>query len=259
MDLQHANNLIDKHLRPQTFPVAIRLAGSEDAGPGKFKQPKKDFGVTMPVCQGVSLSRRYGWTLAMSQEDMLCPLGSLTLGFVPPKQKFLDGEFNIPFWLPDKQTRAKVAQNISKLEYNKYSRIFIAPLHKADFEPQVIIFYGNPAQLSRLVQSNVYANGKPLTSSQSGGFACGGEITVPFLTDECQMIITGGGDRAIAQTQDHEGAFSIPVSRLEGIVNGLEATHKAGMRYPTTSFLTYQAQFPPVFGELMSYLEESRE
>ncbi|MFW6335246.1 MAG: DUF169 domain-containing protein, partial [Desulfosalsimonas sp.] len=175
--------------------------------------------------------------------------------FVPAKQKFLDGEFNIPFWVKDKSVRAKMVRNLPRFEYGKYSRVFIAPVHRADFEPQVVIFYGNPAQLSRLVQGAVYASGEPVNSVSSGGFACGGEITQPILTGECQLVMTGGGDRAIAQAHDHEAAFSVPAGRLESIAEGLEATHKAGMRYPTTSFLLYQAWLPPVFSELMNYLE----
>lgn len=259
MELQQAIQIIEKYVRPQSFPVAIRLIQPEETVSEKARQPKQDFGTTMPVCQGIALARRYGWSLSMSQDDMLCPLGSLTLGFVPAKQKFLDGEFNIPFWVKDQAVRARMTQNLPRLRYGRFSRIVMAPAHKADFEPQVVIFYGNPAQLSRFVQGAVYATGEAVSSASSGGFACGGEITQPILTDECQLVMTGGGDRAIAQTHDNEAAFAIPASRLESIAQGLEATHKAGMRYPTTSFLLYQAQFPPVFSELMNYLESEEQ
>jgi len=60
----------------------------------------------------------------------------------------------------------------------------------------------------------------------------------------------------MAQADDHEMAFAAPMSKVEALVEGLEATHKAGMRYPTPSFLMYQAQFPPAFAELMDYLQQ---
>lgn len=256
MGLQEISKAIEKYIRPQTFPVAVRLISSGEEIPEKARRPKRDLGVTMPLCQGVSLARRYGWLLAMGQEDMYCPLGSLTLGFLPAKDKFLDGSFNIPPWIKDKELRAKVSQGVPRLEHGKYSDIIMAPLHQTVFEPQVIITYANPAQLARLIQSAVATSGEPVTSTAAGGFACGGEITVPILTDKCQCIVTGGGDRSLAQTQDHEAAFAIPASKFEQIVEGLEVTHKAGMRYPTTSFLTYQAQLPPAFGELTDYLNQ---
>jgi uncharacterized protein (DUF169 family) len=77
-----------------------------------------------------------------------------------------------------------------------------------------------------------------------------------MLTDQCQFIVTGGGDRAIAQAHDHEAAFAMPMSKVEAIIEGLEGTHRVGMRYPTPSNLTFKAEFPPMFGELMDYLRQ---
>ena len=259
MDIQQTSQAIEKYVRPQTFPVAVRLFDESEAVPEKARQPKRDFNLTMPVCQGISLVRRYGWSLVMSQADMLCPLGSLTLGFVPARKKFLEGDFDIPFWVRDKSIRAKMSRSLPRLEYGRFTRIVMAPVHKAAFEPQVVIYYGNPAQLSRFAQAEAYATGEAVTAGTSGGFACGAEITQPILTETCQLVITGGGDRAIAQAQDHEAAFAIPAGRMESIAQGLEATHKAGMRYPTPSFMLYQAQFPPAFSELMRYLESEGE
>ncbi|MDY6821302.1 MAG: DUF169 domain-containing protein [Deferribacterota bacterium] len=255
MDVKKVMQVFDKYLRPQCFPVGVRLLTSSEELPEKVRMPKKDFKIKMPLCQGVSIARKYGWTIAMTQEDMLCPLGSITLGFVPVKERFLEGDFNIPFWVKNKETRAKMAKNIPRLENGKFDKILLAPIHKMEFEPHVVIFYGNPAQISRLTQSVVYATGESVDAASFGGFACGFEITVPTLTGKPQIIIAGGGDRALAQTQDDEIAFAIPTNYIDNILEGLVETHKAGMRYPTTSFLMYQPLFPPDFDKLMEHLE----
>lgn len=257
MELKKIDEALNTYIRPGTFPVAVKMVGSVSDVPEKARMPKRDLGVTMAVCQGIAIARRLGWLMAMGKDDMLCPPGALGLGLVPAKEKFLDGSFNVPFWLKSQEMRAKLNRNLPRLEYGRYSHIVMAPLSRADFVPQVIIVYGNPAQISRLIQSAVYATAEPIVSSSAGGFACGSEITVPILTDKCQVILTGGGDRAIAQADDHEVAFAAPMSKVEALVEGLEATHKAGMRYPTPAFLMYQAQFPPAFTEVMDYLRQS--
>jgi uncharacterized protein (DUF169 family) len=256
MDLKKIGQALDTYLRPQTFPVAVRLTASSEEIPEKARRPKRDMGVTMPVCQGVSVARRYGWLVAMGKEDMGCPLGSITLGLQPAKDKFLDGSINIPPWIEDNELRAKFCQGTPRFDYGTYTDIILSPLNLAAFDPQVVIIYGNPAQLGRLVQAVVSTTGEPVTTMAAGGFACAGEITVPIQTDTCQCIITGGGVRSMAQAQDHEAAFAIPAGMLEKVVEGLETTHKFGMRYPTRSFLTYQAQFPPLFSELDAYLNQ---
>ena len=64
------------------------------------------------------------------------------------------------------------------------------------------------------------------------------------------------GDRAIAQAHDHEVAFAIPRNNIEIIAEGLEGTHKAGMRYPTPALLPLGVALPPSFDELMDYLRQ---
>jgi uncharacterized protein (DUF169 family) len=256
MDLQKVSQALDFYIRPQTFPVAIKLVGSVNELPQKVKMPKRDMKAMMPLCQIIALARRYGWPMAMGAEDMVCPFGALTLGFVPAKPKYLDGSFNAPFWMKDQDARAKSAQSLPLLELGKYKYIIAAPLHRADFEPQLIVTYGNPAQLSRFIQAVIYSMGTPVNSKSSGGVACAQEITVPLLSDECQLVVTGGGDRAWALTQDDEAAFAMPMSKIEAIIEGLEKTHKAGMRYPTTPLLTSQPEVPQSFVDLMAYLNE---
>ncbi len=256
MELQKINEALNSYIRPQTFPVAAKMVGSVNDIPGKAKMPKRDLGIAIPVCQGIALARRYGWLMAMGKEDMLCPLGALTLGFLPAKEKFLDGSFNFPFWVKSQDARAKISRNLPRFEYGKYTHLVVAPLHRADFEPQVIIVYANPAQLSRLIQAATCGTGEPIVSSSVGGLACFTYITQAILADRCQLIVSGAGDRVMAQTQDHEATFTIPLSKVDGVVKGLEASHKAGARYPTLSFLTFQAEFPPSFDELMDYLSQ---
>jgi uncharacterized protein (DUF169 family) len=256
MVLEEIAQALELYVRPQTFPVAIRMIRSIDEVPEKTRMPKRDLGVLMPVCQAIALARRYGWVMAMGTEDMLCPLGALTLGLLPAKDKFLDGSFKIPFWVKDQGVRAKISQTLPRLEQGKYTYLIAAPIHRADFEPQVIVVYGNPAQVSRLIQAAIYGTGEAVSSSSSGGFACGEEVTRTILKNECQVVLTGGGDRAVAQAQDHEASFAMPASRAEAVVEGLERTHRAGMRYPTTPFLTCQYEFPQSFNDLMEYLKK---
>ena len=254
MDLQRIRQALDSYIRPDTFPVAIKMVSSADEIPEKARMPKRDLGTPMPVCQGITLARRYGWLIAMGKEDMLCPIGAFTLGFVPAKPRFLDGSFNIPFWVKNQDVRAKLIQSAPQLEQGRYTHLVAAPLNRAKFEPQVIIIYGNAAQIARLIQAHVYGTGEPVASSSVGAFACGEQVTRTILTEQCQVIVAGGGDRMIAQTQDHEVCFSMPMSKAEALIEGLEGTHKAGLRYPTPSFLVYKAAFPPSFAELMDYL-----
>ncbi|MDP2954001.1 MAG: DUF169 domain-containing protein, partial [Chloroflexota bacterium] len=137
----------------------------------------------------------------------------------------------------------------------QYRYLLIAPIQNATFEPQVVAIYGNSAQVMRLVQARTYSTGKALTSTASGGADCAEIAVRTILADECQFILPCGGDRVFGLTQDHEMAFTIPASKVEITVQGLEAGHKSGVqRYPIPAYLRFQPQMPPSYQKLMEFL-----
>jgi uncharacterized protein (DUF169 family) len=157
----------------------------------------------------------------------------------------------------NQSTRGKMAKALPRLELGKYNYMLAAPLHRTDFKPDVILVYGNPAQIARLIQAAVCRTGEPVISSSFGRSACAQEITNTILGDRCQFVLAGNGERVIAQTQDHELAFAIPISKVGAIIDGLKETHMAGVRYPTPSILIYKADLPLVYGQLTDYLRQN--
>lgn len=254
MELAGIAQALRNYVRPGTFPLAIRMVSSDGEIPEKARMPARDLGTPMPLCQGIGLARRYGWVVAMGAEDMLCPPGAVALGLLPAKPGFLDGSFEVPPWVKDRAIRAGIMQNMPRLEAGKYRYLVAMPLERAQFEPQVILVYGNPAQIARLIQANMLATGEPVSSSSFGALACAEEITRPILTGQCRYVVAGGGNRIWAGVQDDEISFALPLSQAEAIVTGLEESHNRGMRYPTPAFLTFRAGFPPSFAEVMDYL-----
>jgi uncharacterized protein (DUF169 family) len=257
MNFKEMDEKLNQYLRLATFPVAVRMleSGQEMINGGVVQ---KSGGMPMPVCQAISLSRRYGWKVLLQGEDMSCPFGAVALGFLPPKPEFLNGSIEAPYWMATRDARGKFARNIPKLDCGKYRSIFSAPLSMAEFDPHLVIVYGNPAQMVRLVQSCIYSTGEPIVSSSYGAAGCSNYISKTILTDECQFVLSGAGDRIFAATQDDEASFSIPMSRMEGVLKGLEETHRGGMRYPTATYLKSQIELPDTYKKLRSYLQNDK-
>ena len=218
--------------------------------------PLRDFKVKMPLCQGLALARRHGVVMAIGKADTNCPLGALAMGFLPPMEGYLDGRFNIPFWASSDEATATLAQGMPRLEHGRHSYVLAAPLERAAFEPHVLIVYGNPAQIGRMIQAVVYVTGEPVVSSSIGGASCAQQIAQTLLTGKCQSVIPGSGERVFALTQDHEASLSLPAQMADAFADALEQTHKLGVRYPTRSYLTYGGSMPHNFQQLLAYLEE---
>jgi len=259
MNVKEITDMLNFYIRPQTFPVAVKMFSPLEKIPDKARFPKHNLGSAISVCQGVGLVRRYGWTVAIGKEDQNCPHGLFVLGFIRG-ESYLDGSSGAAAGVGKKEDLASVARGLSRFEYGKYSHLLAAPLDAATFPPDFIMIYGNPAQVARLVQGSFTATGKAVTTPTFGGVACSSFVARTMLTDECQVILAGAGDRYFALTQDHELAFTIPWSKAELVMQGLEKGHKSGMhRYPTPSVLRLDGALPPVYSRWSDLLLQERE
>jgi uncharacterized protein (DUF169 family) len=254
--MKELNEALMQYIRPASFPLAIKLLESDEGIPEKTRRPKRDMGVEMPVCQAVGVARRYGWALALGREDQLCPMGGITLGFEVAKESWLDGSFAEGPTTMEKGARAKTAQAMCRFDHGKYEILLMAAIARAAFAPDLVVMYGDSAQVMRMVQACTFESGGQLTSTASGGADCSEIITQTMQTDQCQFILPCNGDRVLGMTQDHEMAFTMPASKIDTTIRGLKLSHEMGQRYPIPAFLRFQAQFPEGYTKLMKHLRE---
>jgi uncharacterized protein (DUF169 family) len=257
IELSKVNEALSLYLRPQTFPVALRMCQSSQEFPERVRIPVRDLKIRIAACQAIGMARRYGWTVAVGKEDQSCPFGSLILGFLPAKEGFLKGEFHESLSTGGAgEVAARTAQAMRRLGYGKYNYLLAAPVQATAFEPHLIVIYGNSAQMLRLVQGSLYGRGGALTFSSMGDAVCADIIAGTMLSGECQLGLPCMGDRIFGLSQNDELAFAIPWSKVGSVIAGLEASHKAGQRYPVPSFLRFEPQWPPSYYKLMDYLEK---
>src|SRR3970282_1123626 len=81
IDVKTADKELQTYIRPQTFPVAIRMLKPGEPIPERAKRPARDFKKLSTACQGLDMPRRYGWVAALTREDHLCSLGNPPIGF----------------------------------------------------------------------------------------------------------------------------------------------------------------------------------
>ncbi len=238
------NAALTEHVRPETFPVAVRLAPPGEALPSKTKRPARDLNVQVTICQGVAYSRRYGWVMAVGADDLSCPLAAAVFGFKPMLDYMATGHACYQMYTQTLEAGAATEAAVEKLPHRAFEYVLSAPLQRTAFEPDVVVVYGNAAQVMRLTIAALWREGGRLSSSFSGRIDCSDEIIAPLRSQKPEVILPCYGDRVFAQTQDHEMAFSFPWAWAERVVEGLVGTHQGGVRYPIPTYLRYTGQFP---------------
>jgi uncharacterized protein (DUF169 family) len=259
VDTKKVSEALETYIKPATFPVAIKVLENLDEVPEKTRFPLKDFGKRFSLCQIWNVSRRFGWSICATPEDMQCSLGTVAMGFEEPIDFYAEGNLCEGMYTESVEAGKKTEAETDKFPVGKYAGIIFAPVARAAFEPDVLILYGNSAQVMRLVQGALFKKGGRITSSFSGRMDCADLIVTPMATGQPQVILPCYGDRIFGQTQDHEMAFAAPWSRMEDIVAGLEGTHKGGTRYPIPNFMNYEGVFPPKYVKLEEMWKEGKE
>jgi len=248
-DTKTADRELQTYIRPQTFPVAIRMLKPGEPIPERAKRPARDFKKLSMNCQVIDMARRYGWMIALTREDHICSLGIAALGFEKPTHLHTSGTLCEGMYTETKEAGRHSEAASDRFAPGDYTTLLVAPLDRATFEPHLVCVYANPAQVMRLTQASLWKRGGKLASGFSGRIVCSDIIVTTMLTGEPQVILPCSGDRIFGQTQDHEMAFTIPWDRMEEIVEGLRGTHAGGIRYPITQFMEYEAKLPSKYME----------
>ena len=239
----------EEYLRPATFPIAIKLIKNENEIPLNSRRPKRDLKIQNFICQNFLMVRRYGWTIAITEEDCICRLARAVYGWDPLSDEMAEWghKFNIGLYAKDIETSKKFQTHLY-LFSNEYKGLVISPLTRTKVVPDVVQIYCMPAQAMRLTQAYLYMEGGMLEFTDAGRVgSCHIGIIKTIQTDKPQLVILGNGDRVWGGAEDYEVMYSIPRSKLDLIIEGLEVTHRAGLRYPIPKYMNYKPGFQASF------------
>jgi len=257
VNLKEIEELMSVFIKHQTHPVAVKLLRAGDRVPEGAKDPVRDFGVAVSLCQALALSRKEGVTIVLDKNNQSCPIALAGLGLVNPEE-FLSGRFVLAPVNQSPEARKKIVGSLPRFPFGKYQQVLIAPIKAAAYDPDVIVFYGSAAQVMRMIQAAVFSSGKALTSTATGSGGCLVPIVASLLEGECKYAVPGNGDRRLGLVADGELSFGMPRERFEEVMQGLKLSHEGKQTYPISpGYLKMEYQFPPSYGALRKALLES--
>ena len=254
---QEMADFIREDLRLKTLPLVVKFTTTAESFPEKTRQPSVDLKKRVTICQAVTMARVYGWTLGLTRDDLICVPAMLAFGFTDAVDsgETLGNLFCEVEFCKEKEKAAQEVQSMNRLENSPDRALILSPLGKTKFEPDCAVFYGNPAQIMRMVQALVYEEGARIQGNFGGKVECAEYLTAPYLTGKPRIAMPGMGDRILSMTQDDEMVLSLPKESLESLYSGLKnAGKKIGARYPVTFYQNFQPEFPGPYQKLAKKL-----
>ena len=241
---------IEALIRPATFPLAVKMIQSESEIMPEYKRPSRDMELQNFICQNFKMSRSYGWTVAVTEADINCRLARAIYGWdiLTEEEREWAAAFSVGLYAKDRDTEKKFAQNLYSLDNNEYAGMIISPLTRTKIVPDSVLIYCMPAQAMRFVQGYLFMEGGVLEFSAAGRVgSCHEGVIKTIKTSKPQYVTLGNGDRIWGGAQDYEVMFSCPREKLDILIEGLEKTHTAGLRYPIPQYMNYSPGFQDSF------------
>jgi uncharacterized protein (DUF169 family) len=250
------DDAIARYIRPDTFPLAIRMIPPGEALPEGVRVPSESFGENWIVCQSIGVARRYGWAIAVGKRDVVCPLSAVAFGFRKPNDEALQGYTAVGMYCESEEAAQRLEAGTWRFEPGSYDYVCVAPLARANFAPHLVAVYANSAQVMRLVNAALYQRGGRLESTTSGRLDCADIVIQTMTAGAPKVIIPCNGDRVFGMAQDTEMVFAFPWGYADEILAGLAGTHKGGVRYPIPVAMRATVTMPKRYQELMRKLKE---
>ena len=208
-ELADQSQFIYENLRMKTFPVGAKFLKVEKDLPEKARRPAKFLEKKITICQAMTMARNYGWQMGLTAKDVVCPLASLAFGFttaIDARKEMADSFFESNYKSNMEKTISEVNQ-MCFLDTNEYQAIFLSPLHKITVDPDTVLLYGNPAQISRMLQAVTFDMVEKIQGLFGGKVECPEYLIRPFKVGQPRIIIPGLGDRIFSMTADDEMIF----------------------------------------------------
>jgi uncharacterized protein (DUF169 family) len=222
-------------LRLRTDPIAYRrlekegdLAGIKDV----FRVPQ-----AATFCQVLYMARALRLTVGVTRSDKVGERCMRIHGTQPTTEESMRGEaalFSTTWW---KSPEEGYQQQLDTYRIPPGEAVVVAPLSAAGFEPEVVVIFGNPAQLMTLMCGMQKEKYERFNFSFTGEGACADSLARCYVTGKPSLAIPCYGERSIGQVADDELVIAMPPNEIERAISGMKTLSKIafGFRYPIVS------------------------
>lgn len=231
---------MERFLRLRTFPVGLKLYETVDAlNDNKWlRRPQEK----LSLCQLITIVRTFDWTVGGVADDLVTQGCASVLGLSELTDFVTSGEMRSKVWLESRDDAAECERVIQRIPFGKYKAFSLAPTAYDPFVPDMVLIYGNAAQMSLLVNAIQYDNFERLTFFSVGETSCSDVIGRCFVDQVPALSIPCYGERRFGHAADDELAIGLPIRDCARILRNLETLYKKGIRYPISQ---YGAQVSP--------------
>jgi len=238
-------------LRLRSYPVAYKRL--EDEAELDVIPKVRRLDRVMLFCQLPALVRTRGWTIGVSaKEDMSSRCARIHgLAQATDESKLEESARLSTTWFATPEEAMRQQADYPRVPPG--DAIVLAPLASGKFEPDVVLIYGNPAQLMMILCGLQKIKYERFQFFFIGEGACVDSLGQCYNSGRPSLAIPCFGERRFGEVLDEEMVLALPPSLIETALEGLRRLSAVGLRLPIPF---HGAEFDPAPALALAYPPE---
>jgi uncharacterized protein (DUF169 family) len=227
---------MERLLRLRTYPVAYKKLdkAEELENIPRVRRFDRSFASRGQFCQIPTIVRRGGLTIGVLKGDIGERCARIH-GLAPTTEEALEQNaqsFSCSWFATVEEARKQMAVYpvIPPGE-----ALVLAPLASGKFDPDVILIYGNPAQLMLLMSALQFKDYERYQFFYISEGSCVDGLGQCYNSGKPALAIPCFGERRYGGVEEDELVLALPPGMMHKAVEGLRALSARGLRYPIPS------------------------
>ncbi|MEP6871061.1 MAG: DUF169 domain-containing protein [Anaerolineaceae bacterium] len=226
---------LNQLLRLKTTPIGMKMFATRaemEAIP-KIRRP----GAIHTTDQIVAQAARLGWTVGITNEDLVGAQCGAVIGLHPQDDKWLSGKNMAGVWFETLEDSASHQAAMDCVPYGSFEAMAVSPLTSGRLDPpDICLIYATPGQMIILINGLQWAGYKKFEWSVVGESACADSWGRALKTGEPSLAIPCFAERRYGGVLDDELLMAMPPKYLPRAIAGMKRLAGNGLRYPIPQY-----------------------
>lgn len=222
-------------LRLKTTPIGMKMfpTVTEMEAVPKIRRPQAIHTTDQVVAQAA----RLGWTVGITNDDLVGAQCGAVIGLHPRDERWLSGKNMAGVWFETIEDSAQHQAAMDCVPFGQYEAMAVSPLASGRLDPpDVCLIYATPGQMIILINGLQWSGYRKFEWSVVGESACADSWGRALKTGEPSLGIPCFAERRYGGVLDDELLIALPPKYLPRAIAGMKRLAGNGLRYPIPQY-----------------------
>lgn len=222
-------------LRLKTTPIGMKMFATveEMEAIPRIRRPQSIHTTDQVVAQAA----RLGWTVGITNDDLVGAQCGAVIGLHPQDDKWLSGKNMAGVWFETIEDSAQHQAAMDVVPFGAYRAMAVSPLTAGRLDPpDICLIYATPGQMIILINGLQWSGYRKFEWSVVGESACADSWGRALKTGEPSLAIPCFAERRYGGVLDDELLMAMPPKYLPKAIAGMKRLSANGLRYPIPQY-----------------------